>query len=137
LRRARDETVFGYINLKPGKLEPLSRQSKTRKPNAILIRQCNSRQAKMPPQKPLKSVYDAKKGKNTVMSQYFKRKSFGRRPKANALCTDDVDVIVSGKKNRGPVPGAAGKRKTKTAAIVGDGGLYELCPSLLKPAAKV
>jgi hypothetical protein len=90
-----------------------------------------------PPKKPLKSVYDAKKGKNTVMSQYFKRKSLGRRQKAHALCTDDVGVIVSGRKKRGPVPGAARKKKTKTAAVVGDGGLDELCPSLLKPAAKV
>jgi hypothetical protein len=44
---------------------------------------------------------------------------------------------VSGRKKRGPVPGAAIKKKTKTAAIVGDGGLDELCPSLLKPVAKV
>jgi hypothetical protein len=73
------------------------------------------------------------------MSQYFKRKSLGRLPKAHALCTDDVGVIVSGRKKRGPVPGAASKKKTKTktAAVVGDGGLDELCPSLLKPAAKV
>jgi hypothetical protein len=90
-----------------------------------------------PPKNPLKSVDDAKKGKNTVMSQYFKRKSLGRHPKSHALCTDDVGVIVSGRKKRGPVPGAARKKKTKTAAVVGDGGLYELCPSLLKPAAKV
>jgi hypothetical protein len=135
LRQARDETVFGFINLKPGKFEPLSRQSKNRNPNAILIRDCNSRQANMPPpKKPLKSVYDAKKGNNTVMSHYFKRKSLGRRPKAHALCTDDVGAIVIGRKKRGPVPGAARKKNTKTkmAAIVGDGGLEELCPSLLK-----
>jgi hypothetical protein len=87
-----------------------------------------------PPKKPLKSVYDAKKGKNTVMSQYFKRQSLERRPKAHALCTDDVGVIVSGRKKRGSVPGAARKKKMKTAAIVGDGGLDELFPSLLKPA---
>jgi hypothetical protein len=30
-----------------------------------------------PPKKPLKSVDDAKKGKKTAMSQYFKRKSLG------------------------------------------------------------
>jgi hypothetical protein len=90
-----------------------------------------------PPKKPLKSVDDAKKGKNAVMSQYFKRKSLGQRPKAHALFTDDVGVIVSGRKKIGPVPGAARKKKTKTAAIVGDGGLDELCPSLLKPSAKV
>jgi hypothetical protein len=89
-----------------------------------------------PPKKPLKSVDDAKKGKNNVMSQYFKSKSLRRHPKAHALCTDGVGVIVSGRK-RGPVPGAARKKKTKTAAIVGDGGLDDLCPSLLKPAAKV
>jgi hypothetical protein len=119
--------VFGFINLKPGKFEPLSRQSKTRNPNAILIQDCNSRQAKMPPpKKPLKSVDDAKKGNNTVMSQYFKRKSLGRRPKAHALCTDDVGIIVRWRKKRGPVPGAARKKKTKTSAIVGDGGL-EVC----------
>jgi hypothetical protein len=53
-----------------------------------------------PPKKPLKSVDDAKKGKHTVMSQYFKRKSLGRRPKAHALCTDDVVVIMSGMKKR-------------------------------------
>jgi hypothetical protein len=124
--------------LKPGKFEPFSRQSKTRNPNVIVIRDCNSRQAKMPPpKKPLKSVDDAKKGKHTLMSQYFKRKSLGRRPKAHALCTDDVGVIVSGRKKRGPVPGAARKKKTKTAAIVGDGVLDKLCPSILKPAAKV
>jgi hypothetical protein len=35
-----------------------------------------------------------------VMSQYFKRKSLGRRPKAHALCTDDVVVIMSGRKKR-------------------------------------
>jgi hypothetical protein len=91
----------------------------------------------MPPKKPLKSVDDAKKGKNTVMSQYFKRKSLGQRPKAHALCTDDVGVIVSGRKKRGPVPVAARKKKTETAAVVGDGVLDELCPSILKPAAKV
>jgi hypothetical protein len=91
-----------------------------------------------PPKKPLKSADDAKKCNNTVMSQYFKRKSLGRRPKAHALCTDDVGVIVRGRKKRGPVPGAASsKKKTKTAAVVGDGGLDELCPSLLKLAAKV
>jgi hypothetical protein len=72
-----------------------------------------------------------------VMSQYFNRKSLGRRPKAHALCTDDVGVIVSGRNKREPVPEAARKKKMKTAAIVGDGGLDELCPSLLKPAAKV
>jgi hypothetical protein len=44
---------------------------------------------------------------------------------------------VSGRKKRGPIPGEARKKKTKTAAIVGDGGLDELRPSLLKPAAKV
>jgi hypothetical protein len=71
------------------------------------------------------------------MSQYFKRKSLGRHPKAHALCTDGVGVIVSGRKKRGPVPVAARKKKTETAAIVGDGGLNELCPSLLKPVAKV
>jgi hypothetical protein len=88
-----------------------------------------------PPKKPLKSVDDANKGKNTVMSQYFKRKSLGRRPKAHALCTDDVGVIATGRKKRGTVPGAARKKKTKTmAAIVGDGGLDGICPSLLKPA---
>jgi hypothetical protein len=53
------------------------------------------------------------------------------------LCTDEVGVIVSGRKKRGPVPGAARKKKTKTAAIGGDGGLDELCPSLLKPSSKV
>jgi hypothetical protein len=72
-----------------------------------------------------------------VMSQFFKRKSLGRHPKAHALCTDDGGVIASGRKIRGPVPGAARKKKTKMAAIVGDGGLDELFPSLLKPAAKV
>jgi hypothetical protein len=87
-----------------------------------------------PPQKPLKSVDDAKKGKNTVMSQYFKRKSIGRRPKSHALYTDDVGVTVIGRKKIGSVPGAARKKKTKMASIVGDGGLEELCPSLLKPA---
>jgi hypothetical protein len=90
-----------------------------------------------PPKNPLKIVDDAKKGKNTVMSQYFKRKSLGRRPKAHALCTDDVGVIASGRKKRGPVPGAARKKKTKTAVIIGDGGLDKLCPSLMKPSAKV
>jgi hypothetical protein len=44
---------------------------------------------------------------------------------------------VSGRKKRGPVPGASRKKKTKTAAIVGDGRLDELCPILLKPAEKV
>jgi hypothetical protein len=87
---------------------------------------------------PLKSVDDANKCNNTVMPHYFKRKSLGWRPKAHALCTDDVGVIVSGRKKRGPVPGAARKKKTKMkmkkAAIVGDGGLEELCPSLLKPS---
>jgi hypothetical protein len=91
-----------------------------------------------PPKKPLKSVDDAKKGNNTLMSQYFKRKSLGRRPKAHALCTDDVGIIVSGRKKRGLVPGAARKKKTKTntktASIVGGGGMEELFPSLLKPA---
>jgi hypothetical protein len=73
-----------------------------------------------------------------VVSQFFKRKSLGRRPKAHTLCTDDVGVIVSGRKKRGPVPGAASSKKmTKTAAVVGDGGLDELCPSILKPASKV
>jgi hypothetical protein len=90
-----------------------------------------------PPKKALKSGDDAKKGKNTVISQYFKRKSLGRRTKAHALCTDDAGVIVSGRKKRGLVPGAARNKKTKTAVIVGDGVLDELCPSLLKPAAKV
>jgi hypothetical protein len=71
------------------------------------------------------------------MSHFFERKSLGRGPKAHALCTDDAGVIVSGRKKRGPVLGAARKKKTKTAAIVGDGGLDELWPSLLKPAAKV
>jgi hypothetical protein len=32
------------------------------------------------------------------------------------------------------VPGAARKKKTKTAVIIGDGVLDELCQSLLKPA---
>jgi hypothetical protein len=92
----------------------------------------------MPPfKKPLKSVDDAKKGKHTVLSHYFKRNSLGRCPKAHALCTDDVGVIVSGRKKRGSFLGAARKKKTKTAAIVGDGGLDELCPSVLKPEAKV
>jgi hypothetical protein len=71
------------------------------------------------------------------MSQYFNTKSLVQRPKAHEVCTDDVGVIMSGIKKRGPVPGAARNKKTKTAAIVGDGGLYELCPSLLKPVAKV
>jgi hypothetical protein len=69
-----------------------------------------------------------------VMAQYYKRKSVVRRPKAHALCTDDVGFIVSGRKKRGSVSGAARKKKTKTAAIVGDGGLDKLCASLLKPA---
>jgi hypothetical protein len=86
---------------------------------------------------PLKSVDDAKKGKHTVMSQYLKSKSLGRRPKAHALCTGDDVVIMSGRKKRGPVLGAARKKKTKKAAIVGDGGLDELCPSILNPAVKV
>jgi hypothetical protein len=72
-----------------------------------------------------------------VMSKYFKRKSLGRRTKTHALCTDDVGIIVSERKKRGPVPGAARKKKTKTASIVGHSGLDELCPSLLNPAAKV
>jgi hypothetical protein len=72
-----------------------------------------------------------------VVSQYFKRKSLGRHLKSHALCTDYVGVIVSGRKKIGPVPGAARKKKTKTAAIVGDGGLDGLCPSLLKTVAKV
>jgi hypothetical protein len=69
------------------------------------------------------------------MSQCFKRKSLKRRPKAHALCTDDIVAIVSGRKKRGPVQGAARKKKTRTkmADIVGDGGLEELCPILLKP----
>ena len=58
-----------------------------------------------PPKKPLKSVADAKERNNTTMSQFFKRKKLGRRPKAHALCTDDVGAIVSGRKKRGPVPG--------------------------------
>jgi hypothetical protein len=51
------------------------------------------------------------------------------------LCIDDVGVIVSGRKNRGPVPGEAIKKKTKkkTAVIIGDGGLEKLFLSLLKP----
>jgi hypothetical protein len=49
------------------------------------------------------------------------------------LCTDDVGVIVSGRKKRGTVSGAARKKKTKTAVIFGDGGLDELFPSLLNP----
>jgi hypothetical protein len=89
------------------------------------------------PKNPLKSVDDAKKGKNTVISQYFKRKSLGQHPKAHALCTDDAGIILSGRKKRGPFLGAARKKKTNTAAIVDDGGLDELCPSLLKPAAKL
>jgi hypothetical protein len=91
-----------------------------------------------PPEKPLKSVDDAKKVNNNVMSHYFKRKSIGRRTKAHALFTDDGGIIVSGRKKRGKLPGAARKTKTKTktktAAIVGDGGLEELCTSLLKPS---
>jgi hypothetical protein len=87
---------------------------KLENPNAILIHDCNSRQAKMPPpKKPLKSVDDAKKGKNTAMAQYFKRKSLGRRPKADALCTDDVGVIVSGRKKRGPVPEGLERRRRR------------------------
>jgi hypothetical protein len=71
------------------------------------------------------------------MSQYFKSKSLGQRPKAHALFTDDGGIIVSVRKKRGPVPGADRKKKTKTAFIVGDGVLDEICPSLLNPAAKV
>jgi hypothetical protein len=134
LRRARDETVFGFINLKPGKFEPLStiKNSKPERYSNSRLQFKTSKDAHPPPKKPLKSVDDAKKSNNTVMSQYFKRKSLGRRPKAHALCTDDAGIIVIGRNKIGPVPGAARKKKTKTktktktAAIVGDGGL-EVC----------
>jgi hypothetical protein len=44
-------------------------------------------------------------------------------------------LVLSGRNKRGPMTGAARKKKKKTkrAAIVADGGLEELCPSLLKP----
>ena len=70
-----------------------------------------------PAKKTMDTEDDAKASKNTVMSQFFKRKTLGRRPFAHSLFSDSIEVARCRKKKRGPVPRLSpSERKNKGKA---------------------
>ena len=99
-----------------------------------------------PAKNTMKTEDDAKATNKTVMSQFFKRKNLGRRPFVHALFSDSIEVARSRKKKRGPVPRLSPSDRTKKSKAYTahqlapetiDQGTPDVCPSILKPEAKV